>query len=73
MKPLKEKTELKVNWSKREGDLMFHYPDKKDGMLVHWAFTKNLSENTLSLLVELEHRGYDLRTLKFSIKKKETL
>lgn len=88
--------ELKVNWSKREKDLMIHYPSSPDGHLMHCFLTRNIywllysdadKENgeelvarvpgygnllkTRSMKDELEARGYDITTLKFSIKKKK--
>lgn len=74
---------LKVVWSKRERDLLISYPSKPDGHLVHNVLNckrchpdmKGLFGVTWepSFIDELEARGYDLTTLKFSIKRKPTL
>lgn len=69
-------TTLYAYWSKREKDIMFCYPRKVDGALLHWQFGKHpesLSEPfnlSKTLFQELDARGYDLTTFKFSIKRK---
>lgn len=53
---------LTAEWSKKESDVIYNYPCKPDGYLLH---------NSLrDLLAELERRDYDIKTLKFSIKRK---
>lgn len=70
-------------WSKRENDLMFDWGDgvakQSAGMLQSKTCHREHNFNRLtkdepvewpSLLEELEARGFDLTTLKFSIQKK---
>lgn len=69
-------THLMVRWSKKEQDLLIGGPNGPDRHLGH-AFLnmtpilnwegKVLYENFIK---ELENRGYDITTLKFSIKRK---
>lgn len=85
-----KETVLAVKWSKKENDLMIHYPRRCDGALVHymllsdrmifdytkWCETKYESHPPApykmeSLIKELEERGYDIKTLKFSIELKK--
>lgn len=62
---------LRVRWSKRERALLYHHPDSSSngGMLAYyfegmkWPGDKTLAQ-------ELEARGYDLKTLRFSIERK---
>lgn len=54
---------LRAYWSKRESDLVFDYPSRLDGRLLYSVFTKEFTD-------ELERRGYDVTTLRFSIKQK---
>jgi len=80
-------TVLAVKWSKRENDLMIHYPRRCDGALVHYMLLSDRmifdytkwSENKYNhrppykmenFLKELEERGYDIKTLKFTIELK---
>jgi hypothetical protein len=75
--------ELWVNWSKREHDIQAHYPRSCDGnLLLNFFCTERLHysikqigavETGKSLIKELEERGYDITTLKFSIKKKKNI
>lgn len=63
------KKKLRVSWSKREQDLMFHFPTRKcDGALLYHALNTTEVHQGRSLVEELEARGYDISTLKFSIK-----
>lgn len=82
-------TVLAAKWSKREKDLMIHYPRKCDGALLNnilgdrmmfdfdkWSETKYNSQPPMpykmdNFLKELETRGYDITTLKFSIELKK--
>jgi len=78
---------LSVIWDKRQKDFVVKYPRKCDGALaIHhlvgnmlmWDMTKALKREfmchrTENFKEELEKRGYDLSTLKFSIKLKERL
>lgn len=68
-----DKNTLKAAWSKKENDFLIHFPRSCDGSLLndylfhhHYWFDQ---ERKKSLKDELEERGYDLKTLKFSIKK----
>ncbi|HZG67765.1 MAG TPA: hypothetical protein VEZ12_13540 [Herpetosiphonaceae bacterium] len=55
-------SKLTVRWSKRERDLMIDYPAKCDGALMASALDE--------LRPELEARGYDITTLRFSVARK---
>lgn len=60
----RQRDKLRASWSKRENDLMFHFPlgtsTKTDAGFLASVFTDEVTE-------ELRRRGYDLTTLKFSI------
>ena len=79
---------LSVKWSKRLNDFIIHYPRRCDGALITSALLTDrllycipsMSDkpypynwNKENLKEELERRGYDLTTLRFSVelKKKE--
>lgn len=69
-----KKKKLTLKWSKKEKDLICHYPNSQDGGLIFDAFTgekyHRLSDEwSKSFVKELEERGYDITTLKFSIEK----
>lgn len=74
---MSDKRELRVVWSAREMDLMFHRVRGPDGSLAQTVLCSNpchgpslLNPNdpeALPFTAELERRGYDLTTLKFSI------
>lgn len=69
--------DLKVKWSKKENDLLYYSPRKSDGGVLYYFFeylTSNATcdGKTRTLRDELIARGFDITTLKFSIKKKET-
>ena len=55
---------FRVNWSKREKDLVYHYPlgimTKSDAHWLNGIFTEKFTD-------ELESRGYDVKTFKFEI------
>ena len=57
--------ELKVNWSKRERDLMIHNPygvhTNADAAYLFGFFNKDF-------IKEMAERGYDITTVKFEIK-----
>lgn len=61
---------LTAEWTKKEQDITYSFPDRPDGHLLHFAFDGMLPETGKTLLMELEARGYDLETLQFSIRKK---
>lgn len=68
-------TTLYASWSKRERDLSFHWPAQKpDGHLLYGALCAKQwgpdGEMRPSLVEELESRGYDITTLRFSVKAK---
>ena len=70
---------LSVHWSKREKDFLIHFPRSCDGHLVHHAFTGERMRIAVdkkppfdfdpSFVDELKARGYDVRTLRFSVKR----
>jgi hypothetical protein len=67
---------LRAAWSKRERDVSFGWPSgpqtKSDGHLLygHFGYRYNYDGTPeKSLLDELRDRGYDLKTLRFSIMK----
>jgi hypothetical protein len=66
------KTTLRMRWSKSQRDLVTDFPaNKLDARLLHNAFNYGAPVGCdHSLLKELERLGYDLTTLRFSIKKK---
>jgi len=68
-------------WVENEHDMMYSWGDgcRADARFIHYVFNSERMEqefpsgNTIreqSVCDELEKRGYDLTTLKFSIKKK---
>lgn len=76
MPKIDKQNTLYVRWSKREKDLLYNYPRKSDaGILINY-FEQLESSATCdgkvrNMRQELEARGYDLTTLKFSIKRKK--
>ena len=52
-------------------DLVFYFPSSPDGHLLHSAFNHTVVRDDRSLVAELEHRGYDITTLEFTIRKKD--
>jgi hypothetical protein len=72
--------ELRIYWSKRErtyrddkatsGALVYNGEKCTGGMLATWFERIELDKRTLAQ--ELDARGYDLSTLRFSIRKKVT-
>lgn len=65
---------LWARWSKRERDLLFSWDAMQSGSahghLLHGFFDIVQSSNGKSLVEELEARGFDITTLRFSIRKK---
>ena len=61
---MKAADKLRANWSKREQDIMLHFPlgsgTKSDAALLAHTFNRQFTD-------DLASRGYDIRTLKFSI------
>ena len=82
-KPIEErkmlKHQLRAYWSKKENDLLYWHPRQKcdSALLHHWLtserihITKLFMEDQIefkdSFLDELDKRGFDIKTLKFSI------
>lgn len=71
---------LRASWSKKEKDIVFGWPSgpstKSDGHYLYGAMSRERfrpfeQKMDPSFLKELESRGYDLSTLRFSICKKE--
>lgn len=71
---------LKVNWSKKENDLLITYPKKCDGALMNYVLGDILrwggidgkdkgwlNYTVFNLTEEFNKRGYDIKTLKFEI------
>jgi hypothetical protein len=65
---------LRARWSKREKDILISFPSKPDGHLLHIHLNcerRGFDDVVMpSLVKELESRGYDITTLKFSIQRK---
>lgn len=63
---------LHVRWSKKEDVLLYHHPDfaSNGGMLAHY-FEGMRYPGDKTLAEELDARGYDIKTLRFSIEKKK--
>ena len=72
---LKPNNKLRVYWSKREDDIIFYHPKWKvdSRLLLHYfCYAKhNFGSGETTLVEELERRGFDIETLKFSIAYKE--
>jgi hypothetical protein len=75
---------LLVRWSKKERDVMFFYPDRPSkGLIYNYLHCSHKSEqwnsetckmeikDQKSFIKALEDAGYDITTLRFSIKKKQ--
>ncbi len=64
---------LAVEWSVRERDITFYNPPgpqtKTDARLMHILFSSRCPPLNSDLIHELESRGYDIKTLRFSIMK----
>ncbi len=64
---MKAADKLRATWSRREDDVMLHYPlgfgTKRDGALLASVFSKEFT-------AELSGRGYDPTTMKFSVEPK---
>jgi hypothetical protein len=65
--------ELKARWSKRERDVLMEWggvgADKSDGSWLHsWLSYHKGFDGTF--LAELDRRGYDVTTLRISVKRK---
>jgi hypothetical protein len=73
------RNKLVVFWSKREDDFLIRYPRSPDGHLAygHFCAERQRYDYTTrgpvfdpSFVQELEHRGYDVKTLRFSVELK---
>lgn len=75
-KKARKPDKLVVFWSKREQDFLIRFPTKPDGHLAHYVFNcehpRPNGEWTPSFVAELERRGYDTKTLRFSVERKES-
>jgi hypothetical protein len=63
-----------VKWSKKERDLLIGGPRGCDRHLTHYALScvpGVVKPDDLSFVDELEKRGYDITTLRFSVMRKE--
>lgn len=58
---------LRLIWSKKENDFIYHYPKKSDGWLLHGLLK---SDEWVDFQGELEKRGYDIKTIKLEVTKK---
>lgn len=70
-----KRAKLTMFWSKRERDFVYKYPSRPDGHLVHYVFSVGRWNDArravdLSFIQELEARGYDTKTLRFSVERK---
>lgn len=63
------KNKLSAKWSAKEKSILYSYPRKQDGGMLAAAFEMCKLLDNKTLLQELEDRGYDITTLKFSIEK----
>jgi hypothetical protein len=62
---------LTCYWDKKKNDIVYGSPCRPDGRLVHGVFTYlESSSDGKPFLDELEDRGYDIKTLQFSVKRK---
>lgn len=61
-------TTLGVCWSKRENDFNIYYPRKVDGWVMHDILR---SDAFKEFKEEVKNRGYDLETIRFSVKLKD--
>jgi hypothetical protein len=81
---VRTRPDLRVRWSKRERALLYGYEGDKHTSMVLAEFFEHLTMGTLydykgrkpepgddrTLAQELDARGYDLTTLRFSIRRK---
>ncbi len=74
--PTAKRGELKAAYGKVDGELALGYAwggggaDKPDGRILMRALEDNPVFDGKSLVEELEARGYDITTLKFSVQQK---
>ncbi|AME04856.1 hypothetical protein AUL54_00220 [Bacillus sp. SDLI1] len=60
-------TTLGACWSKKDNDWRIYYPRKQDGWELH-DFLKTEAFN--NFIQDLKQRGYDTKTLRLSVKKR---
>jgi hypothetical protein len=62
---------LRVFWSKRDQDLMFQWEgtQSRDGHLFHQWLNHTRGFDGKTLVEELKERGYDIGTLRITVKK----
>jgi hypothetical protein len=74
---MKSSNKLRAYWSKAEKDMMFYHPKKiaNAKLLAHYfsCIKCNNGDGETTLIEELDKRGFDISTLKFSIAYKEEL
>jgi hypothetical protein len=71
---------LSIRWSKKENDFLIEYPNGPDGHLCygHFCYDRPRPRYRITeeqsfdppFVEELKRRGYDITTLKFSVKRK---
>ena len=73
-----KRDKLVVFWSKREKDFLIRYPRSCDGHFAAYLFTAERPRGhgaTLtfdkSAIADLEERGYDTKTLRFSVERRK--
>jgi hypothetical protein len=57
---------LSARWDKRENDILISYPRSCDGHLLYSALCHGF-DGGVALVDELQARGYDITTLRFSV------
>lgn len=62
---------LRIRWSKREQDIQYIYPRRCDGSYLHYALSHLAKYDGKNFFEELEARGYDLKTIEFSIEQRK--
>ena len=74
------RNKLVAFWSKKEKDFLFRYPSSPDGHLLYGLLCADRQrydyiDKTVvfdpSFVKELERRGYDTTTLRFSVEKRK--
>ena len=75
MSQMRTKPDLVAKWSKRENDILYHWQagSKTESRLVAYALETAGVFKGNSLRRELQERGYDITTLKFSIRRRAGL
>lgn len=66
---MKAEDSIQIKWSKREKDWMIYYPNSPDGWLTNdFVGGRDTFQDWVK---ELKQRGYDLSTLKISVRKQQ--